>query len=112
MIHTPFPWVFRRETVSAAGHYQAPAIWSEHDSNNPRIIATLATRREATANGRLIVEAVTDYAALERSHAELLEALKQAEIALMNCVPVVPYKGDGPLVSLRAAIRRAEEVGK
>lgn len=39
---------------------------------------------------------------------ELLEALKIAEIALVNCIPVIPYRGDGPLVKIRAAIAKAE----
>lgn len=39
---------------------------------------------------------------------ELLETLKFAEAALVNCMPIIPYKGDGPLVKIRAVIRKAE----
>jgi len=37
-----------------------------------------------------------------------LAQLEAAEIALINCVPITPYKGDGPLVSLRAAKAKLE----
>lgn len=40
---------------------------------------------------------------------EMLAALRGAEIALVNCIPVIPYSGDGPLVSIRAAIAEASD---
>lgn len=52
---------------------------------------------EEEANARLIAAAP-----------DLLKALKEAEIALVNCIPVVPYPGDGPLVKIRAVIAKAE----
>lgn len=39
---------------------------------------------------------------------ELWSALRAAEIALCNAVPVAPYKGDGPLVGIRGSIQKAE----
>ncbi len=44
--------------------------------------------------------------------AELVAALKVAEIALVNSIPVVTYPGDGPLVQIRAALALAEEESK
>jgi hypothetical protein len=52
---------------------------------------------EAEANARLMAAAP-----------ELLKALKIAEIALVNCFPINPYRGDGPLVAIRAAMAKAE----
>ena len=51
-----------------------------------------------------------DYAALEAAAGEAREALVSAEIALCNCVPVVTYKGDGPLVKLRETLAHLDRV--
>jgi hypothetical protein len=52
-------------------------------------------------NADLIVTAVNSFEAL-------VDALKLAEIALVNCIPVGPIPpGDGPLVQIRAALALA-----
>jgi hypothetical protein len=39
---------------------------------------------------------------------ELIQALKLAEISLVNCIPIGPIPpGDGPLVKIRAALANA-----
>jgi hypothetical protein len=40
---------------------------------------------------------------------EMWKALRIAEIAICNSVPVHPYKGDSPLVAIRKAMDRAEK---
>ena len=49
---------------------------------------------------------------LRESSRLLLEALELAEVALLNCVPIVPYPGDGPLVSIRNAIANAHKLSE
>ena len=61
-------------------------------------------------NARCVKMLLRDYAALEAAAREARDALVIAEIALCNCVPVVPYKGDGPLVKLRETLAHLDRV--
>ena len=75
--------------------------WDHHAPNGRSEMAELN-------NGRYV--SYTDYAALEAAAREARDALVIAEIALCNCVPVVPYKGDGPLVKLRETLAHLDRV--
>lgn len=92
MSHTPGPWGF--EWSEANKSFEIAPL--DKDSECDWAHEVCITADDSEANARLIAAAP-----------ELLEALKTAEIALVNCVPITPYHGDGPLVSIRAAIAKA-----
>jgi hypothetical protein len=64
-----------------------PAVWVDYDD---------VDRDEAEANLMLVVAAP-----------DLYKALEIAELALINCIPMKPYSGDGPLVEIRRAMAKA-----
>jgi hypothetical protein len=47
---------------------------------------------------------------VEKAAGEMREALGKAEIALLNCIPIKPYTGDGPLVELRKTMAAYDAV--
>lgn len=56
---TPGPWRYHDEQVFKTGHYEEPHIFSHADPNNPKVIADVAVRGNAAANGELLAAAPT-----------------------------------------------------
>ena len=59
--HMPLPWHASLESFREDGHWQPTEIWSQWDSPEPKIVATLAARKSGDANARLIVAAVNSF---------------------------------------------------
>ena len=73
--HSPLPWEASGESVSDKGDWTPAEVFSVADQDNPKIVCTLAARKEMNANASLIAEAVN-------SHAVLVEALRAALLYL------------------------------
>ena len=87
MNHTKLPWHAKLEHFSDAGEWTAAEIWSEWESPEPHIIATLAARSTMNANALHIAECVNTHESLTRQNEALREALGVARANLQFLPP-------------------------
>jgi hypothetical protein len=80
--HTPLPWHAGLESFREDGHWQETEIWSQWDSPEPKIVATLAARKSGDANARFIVAAVNSYPQREAMRSALEKLLSLCELAM------------------------------